>query len=902
MTSYSSPKGLFEFQGGGIAQWYIEHSLLCTWGTGCGKALRNDQRVATPSGWRPIETIATGDMVLGVDGLPCTVTGVYPQGVRDMMEVTFSDGQVVLCDEDHLWSVQTRKAKWRGTPSQILTTKEILASGLTLPSGERKFFIPMASPVEMDHTDLPLDPYTLGALLGDGGLTQSPRLTTMDPDLIGYLVLPEGVTANPRPPTGSLATTYMLTSPRGQANPLLEILRELDCCVRSWEKHIPNQYLRSSIDQRWELLRGLLDTDGECGGSIGYTTTSRQLANDVVELIQSLGGTAKIREMTKTYPHLGEVKTGRLAYGLCIVLPPDRCPFKIVRKASRWVPRRSPTRAIISIQPTAPAEATCIAVNGPDSLYLTEGYVVTHNSHLSLAGGSILIDDGLIRLLVVVCEQNKIPEWVADFEEFTSLRVATYTGTPVKRAKIRESLLGDDAPQVLVTTYETSRNDLGGFVKQESVKGRSKKVFQTGPLTDTLCEVARLGGIAVTYDESTKLGNRYEGAGRRAGRWMPARGSVTYKAHEAMLKAVRKAAPGRIWVAGMTATPVETSPENVFNQLRLIAPHIVGSIADFEKNYVVYRDPFGRATYKNLTPDDINREPWVIPFSELIAPVLSHKSKTDADVRAAFPEATEEPMYVTLHKDHLALYKAIESLGSDKVLFPNGMSDDDEIVMFGILRQVAAHPRALLLSPAASTPGTLAHTIVSRVGAETLMGITCAKEESLLNKVRSLVRDQGGPTVIFSFFGQSVIPWLQEALEAQGYSLSVYIGSMSTTAKQAALSAFQRGETEILLASDAASRGLNIPQAQFIVNYELCLTDGRTKQRINRASRIGSGHASITAFSMIALDTIEEPILGLNLKRQGWQEDILPEDGDDTETIDAATRRRMFSTARGKAA
>lgn len=525
-------------------------------------------------------------------------------------------------------------------------------------------------------------------------------------------------------------------------------------------------------------------------------------------------------------------------------------------------------------------------------------------SHLSLAGGSLLFEEGLIRLLLVVCEQNKVPEWVPDFEEFTTLRVKRYGGTVKQREAIRASLFEDDAPQVLVATYETSRNDLGGFVSVPGKKGRSRKEFQTGPLTDTLAQIAAEGGLAIVYDESTRLGNRYEAAHRHHGRWISARGSVTYKAHEAMLKAVR-ATKGRLWVAGMTATPVETSPDNTFNQLRLIAPHVVGSIKSYEDNYVLYRDPFGKATYKNLTANDKNRERWVTPFDELIAPVINHKSKTDPDVRAAFPEATEEPMYVTLHKDHLALYRAVQDLGSDTNLFPEGMSKEDEDVLFGLLRQVAAHPLALARSAAAQREGTLANAVLSAVGEDVLAKIPCAKEDAIVAKLGTLVGDLHAQVVVFSFFGNSVIPLLHERLAAEGFRVTTYTGSMSPAAKQASITAFQRGEFDVILCSDAAARGINLPQAQYVVNYEMCLTHAKTTQRINRLSRIGSGHASITAFSMVALETVEEAILGLNMKRQEWHEAILPDghhddEGESIGALSADERRAMFAKVRQK--
>lgn len=508
----------------------------------------------------------------------------------------------------------------------------------------------------------------------------------------------------------------------------------------------------------------------------------------------------------------------------------------------------------------------------------------------------------MIELLVIVCEKNKVREWVEDFERFTRLEVVRYHGTPSKRQKIRALIEGGLLhPQVIVTTYETSRNDLGKFSKQK-IDGRTKKVWIEGALADTLRTVAGRGGLAVVFDESSKLGNRWQAGYARKGKgWVPERGSTVYRAWDHALGEIRKATD-RLWVAGMTATKVERSPENFYNMLRLIAPSYAGTVSDWECNYVRYRDPFGRATFKNLSPDDFHREAFVVPFSEKIAPVLSYKAKTDPDVKALFPEMTEEPRYVTLGDEHLALYRAIEELEDDPELFPEGMNDRDAQVLFGIKRMVAAHPLVLAHSNAAAKEGTIANLIVERVGYDVLSTIKVAKVDVLVDDMRLLVEGQGAQALVFTFFGPTLIPILKERLEAEGFTVATYYGAMSGSEQERSMAAFRAGEYQIMLASDAAARGLNIPEAQYVYNYEMCLTHAKVVQRVNRISRLGSGHASVTAFSMIALDTIEERILDVNFQRQTWEEYLTPdgEDADEGDYLKALTadeRRRLFERA-----
>ena len=527
----------------------------------------------------------------------------------------------------------------------------------------------------------------------------------------------------------------------------------------------------------------------------------------------------------------------------------------------------------------------------------------TGKSHLALAGGALLVEHGDVELVVIVCEKNKVPEWVPDFEEFTRLEAVRYHGTPKKREALRAVIEGGlHHPQVIVTTYETTRNDLGKFSRQK-IDGRTKKVWVEGPLAATLRTVAARGGLAIVFDESSKLGNRWQAGYARKGKgWVPERGSTVYRAWEHCLGEIRKITD-RLWVTGMTATKVERSPENFFNMLRLVAPDYAGTVAEWERNYVRYRDPFGRASFKNLSPDDFHREAFVVPFSEKIAPVLSYKAKTDPDVKALFPEMTEEPRYVTLTDEHLALYRAIEELEDDPEVFPDGMSDRDAQVLFGIKRMVAAHPLVLAHSPAAAREGTLANLIVERVGYDVLSTIKVAKIEALVEDMRLLVDGQGAQALVFTFFGPTLIPILKERLEAEGFTVATYYGAMGGAEQERAMAAFRAGEHQIMLASDAAARGLNIPEAQYVWNYEMCLTHAKVVQRVNRVSRLGSGHASVTAFSMIALDTIEERILDVNFQRQTWEEYLTPEgdedpdEGDYLKALTADERRRLFERA-----
>lgn len=378
-----------------------EHqSLLTAWAlrrgraavfadTGLGKALENNEPVLTPHGWQAIGGLRDGDLVIGSDGCPTRVTGVFPQGTRDLFTVRFSDGAQVVCDGDHLWAVRTKVQRYRSQPFVAKTTRQILNEGLRCQLGWRHF-IPMVEPVQFPTAQLPLDPYTLGALLGAGGFSrQQVSFTTADPEILAHLVVPAPVSIKLRCMRDTTGHYELAGLRRGQANPVMDALRALSLFGKnSRAKFIPEQYFLASASQRLDLLSGLLDTDGHVreDGNIEYTSSSTALISDVRRLVLSLGGAARVRSKETSYSYLGKKLRGATSYRLSVQLPGLMCPFRLSRKRIVWRPRAKyqPARAIVSIEPSGEGEATCISVEAEDSLYVCRDYVITHNTWMVL--------------------------------------------------------------------------------------------------------------------------------------------------------------------------------------------------------------------------------------------------------------------------------------------------------------------------------------------------------------------------------------------------------------------------------------------------------------------------------------------------------------------------------------
>lgn len=337
-------------------------------------ALAHGSLVQTPDGPVLIEDVAVGDHVFGVNGDATRVIAVHPQGVRQMYRVTFKDGATVDCDGDHLWGVHDF---YRHGGYRVLSTRDMMQAGLRTAHNRWRFATPHNEPVAYPERDLPVDPYVLGAWLGDGSIRKAANgerrygmyLASQDEWIVDEVRSRLPVDMQLTPSSASHVGDYTFRPVVARdTNPMRDALIALGVNRYSPERFIPELYRRASVKQRWALLRGLMDTDGSAdrGSNMArYYTKSPQLAADVQELVRSLGGSAAIRPL-------------RDQWRVQVTL--DECPFALPRKAERW--RRGPChlrRKIINIQPIGEAECRCISVESMDGLFLTNDYVVTHN-------------------------------------------------------------------------------------------------------------------------------------------------------------------------------------------------------------------------------------------------------------------------------------------------------------------------------------------------------------------------------------------------------------------------------------------------------------------------------------------------------------------------------------------
>lgn len=475
---------------------YIDHSaayigdsypiFLCAGSTGSGKMCDLTHTIVTPTGTTTFGDVKVGDLVMGRNGNPCTVTHVTDVEIpKKAYRITFSDGHVITACSNHQWVVSdnngrtqpreenhlrahesrrlahaymslsstypddhrsslhelleiveavpgnrlhnttamsaalammdtpsttmddiaptavpgtthitfypTARALWDigirtlqqitvdGAPDgeQVMSTEEMLGAGVDLPDGHKNFSIRVAHPLQLPHADLPVPPYTLGVWLGDGS-TSHEHVTHIDPLMCGEIEK-DGFEVRHHPNTPK---NHEIVGIR----PLLD-KAGVTAATTAFDMHIPMMYLRASYDQRLALLQGLMDAGGTISeaGTAELSLEHKKLVDDALSLIRSLGIAASFTEPETTATFSGEHATTGPRYRISFTtdLPVFRLPHKKACVPTQ-IPESKRRLYVQSIEPVEPVPMRCITVDSPDSTYLIEGCVPTHNTMVGL--------------------------------------------------------------------------------------------------------------------------------------------------------------------------------------------------------------------------------------------------------------------------------------------------------------------------------------------------------------------------------------------------------------------------------------------------------------------------------------------------------------------------------------
>lgn len=337
------------------------------------KGLPLDTPIPTPDGWTTMAEIEIGDEVFGTDGQPAKVTLKSQVKRIGTYVVRFDDGSTQVCDSEHIWATTTAEDRRHGREPRPRRIGEIIATltqGQKIPQKQHHVLVP--KPLDMPECDLPIEPYLLGAWLGDG--TTNGGMITSDGTVFDILESDGwelGAFQTKPDANCSTRTVYGLRS----------MLRAVGLLG---EKTIPAAYLRASIHQRTRLLQGLMDTDGGWNtkrSSAAFTTVSKPLADQVMELLVSLGQRPNLNSITGM--GFGKSCTSwRISF-----TPVDIQPFRHPEKARKVTAAgdrstaRSRRRCIVAVEPGPDVETVCIGVDSPDHTYLCgERMIPTHNT------------------------------------------------------------------------------------------------------------------------------------------------------------------------------------------------------------------------------------------------------------------------------------------------------------------------------------------------------------------------------------------------------------------------------------------------------------------------------------------------------------------------------------------
>ena len=357
-----------------------------------GKAQPLDARIYTPDGFKLMGNINIGDKVIGSNGQAIMVKGVYPQGSKEAYQVTFDDGSSVVCCDEHLWSVRTRKDRARKRDPRVITLREMMDDpNMIFNEGEYtrcKYSIDVVDPVDFSAKEQPLDPYLIGYLIGNGNIGHYVGFSTMDQEVVEELsdLLPDGYRVRY---VSNYDYTVVKVTKNSQQNVVWEILKEIGLAGKgSHDKFIPSEYLYGSIKQRTSLLQGLMDSDGYVTRNKAYyeyTTVSKRLADDFIELVRSFGSRARMVKKNTQWTHNG-ILLKSFAYRITFSFKNNTVvPVRLERKIANIKPREKVLYKFIrSIEYVGEKQMQCISVDAKDKLYVTDDFTLTHNTMLGM--------------------------------------------------------------------------------------------------------------------------------------------------------------------------------------------------------------------------------------------------------------------------------------------------------------------------------------------------------------------------------------------------------------------------------------------------------------------------------------------------------------------------------------
>lgn len=380
-------------------------SFLSSGPTGCGKPIKDDELIPAPvpNGYIRNGDLKPGDYVYNQHGKKIYVSDVFHKGLRTVYRMTFTDGRQIDCANDHIWRYKNRSGNGRKS-WKTATTEELMTKRLAKPKDDGRivydYVIPQSEAVEREPKNYYLDPYAMGAALGNASFRGIDfAFSSNDRETVSQLEQILGCSAKK---CAHNYDWYFITGKWGGHDALLQIktaLQEVPELIgkKSGDKFIPDLYKFGSIKQRWALIQGLFDTDGTIQNNnrfnVSYSTTSKRLAEDVQEVLWSLGIMSSIQpysnkrdwNKSETFEYHVHVKVQNKDKHKFFRLSRKLALAKKACSVRKQREKKFDTVAIKSIEKLDRKEPmTCIMVEDPEHLYLAgKGHIVTHNTEMA---------------------------------------------------------------------------------------------------------------------------------------------------------------------------------------------------------------------------------------------------------------------------------------------------------------------------------------------------------------------------------------------------------------------------------------------------------------------------------------------------------------------------------------
>lgn len=360
---------------------------------GIGFAQPNATILQKPEGTIRMGDVKVGDKLLDRYGNETEVLEIFPKGKLDTYKVTLMDGRTTECSGDHLWSVYD-KNKGSKNKEKLYTykTTDLLEKGLywNNKNGNNlyKFYIPdLVEHVKYSKKDLFIPPYVMGALLGDGALTgTNTRIATDDKEILDRILqlMPDFYLTKDNTSNNYDLIDSKRYSKGKNKNRLKTEIRRLKLDVTSKNKFIPSIYKYSSYEQRLELVKGLMDTDGSINksGNIEFSNSNKRLIDDLASVLRSMGISCTKGKGRAPHEKVINGRSCKVSQEYRLYIRTNLDIFNLPRKSERVRTKNIfRNNAIVSIEKLKiKKESTCLLVDNKEHLYLTDDFIPTHNS------------------------------------------------------------------------------------------------------------------------------------------------------------------------------------------------------------------------------------------------------------------------------------------------------------------------------------------------------------------------------------------------------------------------------------------------------------------------------------------------------------------------------------------